>query len=86
MRLGLRLERNPVTDRALLSYELPHGGPVSCTVRDAAGREVARLLDATQAAGRHTVAWDAADAAPGVYFLELATGGTASAARLVKGR
>lgn len=83
---ALAVERNPVADRALVSYELPHGGPVSCTVYDAAGKLVARLFDGNVAAGRHAVAWDAAGAAPGIYFVELAAGGATRAARLVKAR
>ena len=83
---ALRLGRNPVFERVELSYELERSGPVSCTVYDAAGKEVARLVDGIQSAGRHDVSWDAAGAAPGIYFVELTAAGSASAARLVKAR
>lgn len=57
---------------------------MSCTVRDVAGREVARLLDGVRPAGRHSVSWDAAGVPPGVYLVELEASGAATTARLVK--
>lgn len=83
---GIRVTRNPVTERAELSWQLDRGGPVSCTVYDAAGLQVARLADEVQSAGRHSVTWDASGAAPGVYFAELDADGRASAVRMIKAR
>lgn len=85
-RPALTLERNPVADRAAVSYELSHGGSVSCVVYDAAGQQVARLLEGVQPAGRHVVEWNSANAAPGLYFIEMATGGSSSTVRVVKAR
>jgi hypothetical protein len=75
-----------VLERAELSWQLDRRGPVSCTVYDAAGLRVARLVDEVQYAGRHSVTWDASGAAPGIYFAELNAGGSASAVRMVKAR
>jgi len=47
---------------------------------------VARLFDGMLSAGRHSVAWNAAGAMPGVYLFELSAGGTTQTARLVKAR
>ena len=83
---GIRVTRNPVFERAELSYELERSGPVSCTVFDAAGMQVAHLVNGVQQAGRHSVAWDASSVAPGIYFAKLVANGAVTAARLTKTR
>ncbi|HDQ99374.1 MAG TPA: T9SS type A sorting domain-containing protein [candidate division WOR-3 bacterium] len=83
---SLAVERSHIADRAVIHYELAQGGSVRCVVRDAAGREVARLADGVQSAGRRTLAWPADDAPPGVYCVELVANGTTRTARLVKAR
>lgn len=54
---------------------LPIGGPASLMIFDPLGRRVARLLDGSQAAGRHRVAWIARSQPTGIYFARLACGG-----------
>lgn len=83
---ALSIEGNPVTDRARISYELSHRGPVRCLVYDAAGVLVDEILDGTQEPGRHSLSWSAVDAAPGLYFVQLQADGSTSTARLVKAR
>lgn len=66
---------NPFTE---IAYSLPRQAHVTLTVYDTAGREVDRLVNASQPAGRYQVRWDGTDAqgAPvrsGVYFYRLAT-------------
>ena len=66
---------NPFTE---IAYSLPRQAHVTLTVYDTAGREVDRLVSASQPAGRYQVRWDGTDAqgAPvrsGVYFYRLAT-------------
>ncbi len=64
---------NPFREQTALSYDLPAAGPVRLVVYDLMGREVATLVDALQAAGRHTVRWDAAARPPGLYLARLQT-------------
>ncbi|MBN2170542.1 MAG: hypothetical protein JW819_04375 [Candidatus Krumholzibacteriota bacterium] len=74
---------NPFNPRCSLRATLPGAGRAVLDVFDAAGRRVARPLDAVLAAGAVTVAWDAGDLPGGVYLARLrGPGGTASA-RLV---
>jgi hypothetical protein len=75
-----RLSGNPNPFRAAtdVTFQLPRAGHVRVTVYDAAGRRVRALLDAPRAAGSHALRWDGRDdghaaAAPGVYFVRLAT-------------
>ncbi len=62
---------NPVTR---IPYALPVGGPVRLTVHDALGREVARLVDGLQPAGRYAVPFDAGDLPSGLYLYRLRSG------------
>ncbi len=52
---------NPFNPSTSIRYHLPKAGRVSLTIYDLAGRVIERLLDETQAAGEHTVVWDAHD-------------------------
>jgi hypothetical protein len=47
---------------------------VKLTVTNTLGQVVATLVDETQAAGRHTVRWDAANMPSGIYYYRLAAG------------
>lgn len=46
-----------VQDAVVIPYSLRQDGPVAITVHDALGREVATVLDGTQAAGFHEALW-----------------------------
>jgi hypothetical protein len=78
-RLSLAAVRpNPSRGSMALHYVLPRTGSVRLTVVDASGRLVATLVQSTQAAGAHEVAWRGRDARgrnvrPGVYYARLAT-------------
>lgn len=70
---------NPFNPSTIIRYALPEGGPVSLTVFDIAGREVARLVNETQPAGTYQVRFDAAavrrgGVASGVYFYRVQAG------------
>nr|MBC8278458.1 T9SS type A sorting domain-containing protein [FCB group bacterium] len=62
---------NPVTT---LNYYLPEAGEVLLTIYDIQGREAARLVDGHLSSGEHTVDWNAADFASGIYFARLDNG------------
>ncbi len=59
---------------------------MSCIVYDAAGSLVARLSDGSQAAGAHSLTWNAAGVKPGIYFCKLVADGTAYMARVARVR
>jgi hypothetical protein len=65
---------NPSRGEARLTLALARPGRAEVTVFDARGRRMRTLLSGNLPAGRHTIAWDGADAsgarvAPGVYFV-----------------
>lgn len=80
----------PFRSSTLISYEIYQASPVRLTVFDAQGRSVRRLVEgATQLPGAYAVTWDGRDdggrqAAAGVYFYRLESGGNASTLRTVK--
>jgi hypothetical protein len=65
---------NPFTDETTVAYTLGEAGPVTLSVYDVLGREVATLVDGEQAAVRHEVTFDARGLAAGVYVLRLTAG------------
>ena len=77
---------NLVTSQAAISYNLPRNAQVSCAVYDAAGNVVSRLAGGAQAAGEHSLTWNAAGVKPGVYFCKLVAGNSSYTARLARVR
>lgn len=72
---------NPFTHTTTIRYDLPEASHVVLTVYDVLGKEVAKVLNRTQEAGRHYVDWDAQGSAgsalgAGIYFYELRAGST----------
>lgn len=62
---------NPVTT---IRYALPEAVDVNLVVYDILGRRVRILFDATQAAGYHSVTFDASDLPSGLYLYRLQAG------------
>jgi hypothetical protein len=87
--LDLAAFPNPSRGPATLSFSLPHAGRAALAVYDVAGRQLARVADATFSAGRHELTWDGRDdagrrVAAGVYLLRLEAGSVASTRRVVR--
>lgn len=61
---------NPVT---VISWQLAVGSRVELTVYNMRGQKVAKLVDANQSAGRHSIEWHAGNLASGVYIYCLST-------------
>ncbi|QXD16476.1 T9SS type A sorting domain-containing protein [Rhodocaloribacter litoris] len=64
---------NPFSGRTTISYVLSRPSRVELVVYDVLGRGVATLVDAWQAAGKHTVVFDVRQLPGGVYFCRLST-------------
>ncbi len=65
---------NPFNPRTTLSWQLAVGSPVKLTVYDLTGQEVTTLVNQQQPAGNHSVEFDAAGLASGVYIYRLQAG------------
>jgi hypothetical protein len=59
---------NPVTT---IAYQLPQAGKVRLSVYDTVGREVEKLVAASQSAGEHKIRFDATSLSSGIYFYRL---------------
>jgi hypothetical protein len=80
---------NPSSGPLAIDFTLPRAGAVDVRVLDVAGREVARPVAGTLAAGPHRATWNGRDlngtpAAPGVYFIRLAAHGETVTRRAVR--
>ncbi|WP_022836825.1 T9SS type A sorting domain-containing protein [Salisaeta longa] len=73
-KLRLRAYPNPARSVATLEYTLPEARPVQLVVYDVLGREVVRLVDGQQTAGRHQVQPPVERLASGMYFVRLRAG------------
>ncbi len=75
---------NPFNPLTTLSFELTRAARVRLAVYDAAGREVALLIDGARGGGTHELSWrPGPSVGSGVYYLRLETGAAAATGRLV---
>lgn len=74
---------NPFRDATTIRFMLPEASDVALSVYDALGRQVASLASGPRAAGEHTVRWNAADAATGVYVVRLQAGDVVASHRVL---
>jgi hypothetical protein len=65
---------NPFNPTTVVTYLLPVASNVKLIVYDLLGRPVATLVNERQAAGRHSVKFDAGGLSSGVYFYRLQAG------------
>jgi len=64
---------NPVRGRTAIRFTLAESAPVTLTVHDVAGRNVATVADREFTAGSHTVEWNP-DVPSGTYFCRIQAG------------
>jgi len=64
---------NPFNPSTEIAYSVPAEAHVTLKVYNLLGQEVASLVDEVKEAGRHTINWNAADQASGVYFYSMQT-------------
>jgi hypothetical protein len=65
---------NPFNPSTEITYQLPADGHILLTVHDVLGKETVSLVNGVETAGKHTVRFNAASLAGGVYFYRLQTG------------
>ena len=65
---------NPFNPSTMIKYQLPMTSEVSLKVYDILGKEVATLVNRTQAAGRYEVRFDASQLSSGVYIYRIKSG------------
>ena len=65
---------NPFNPSTEIFYTLPNDGQVTLRIYGLNGKLVDCLVDEVQAAGEHSVRWQAADLASGVYFYRVSEG------------
>jgi hypothetical protein len=64
---------NPFNPTTTIAYGLKNSGKVRLSVFDIMGKEVAVLVDGSQAAGSHQVQFNASNLSTGMYFYKLQT-------------
>lgn len=62
---------NPFNPSTTVAFSLPVAAQVSIKVSDILGREVATVLNAPRAAGKHTVQFSAGNLPSGLYFYKI---------------
>lgn len=65
---------NPFNPTTTIQYQLPEASTVQITVYDMLGRRVALLMNNEQAAGIHSISFDASALASGMYLYRLQAG------------
>ena len=74
---------NPFNPSTTIAYQVPAAGHVTLRVYDMLGREVGTLVDERQVGGSHTVLFDGARLASGVYMYRLTSGAFTETRRMV---
>lgn len=75
--LAIALEQNypnPFNPQTVITYYLPTNTEVNLSIYNVLGQKVATLVDQKQAAGQHTVKWNAKDISSGIYIYTLRVG------------
>lgn len=75
---------NPFRDATVLEYTTVQDGEVSLIVHDRMGREVARVVNGQQPAGRYRLTLDGTALPPGLYFAVLRSGEAQSVRTLLR--
>ncbi len=85
-----RVTPTPTRGAARFDYALPRAGFVRIAIVDVQGREVARLAEGTQSAGRYQATWNGTSnhgpVASGMYFVRMQAGGRTLTSRIVLSR
>jgi len=64
---------NPFNPSTTISYKLSNAKDVKLSIFNSLGQEVATLVNSRKSAGTHSVVWNAANFASGVYYYQLSS-------------
>ncbi|HMQ79415.1 MAG TPA: T9SS type A sorting domain-containing protein, partial [Ignavibacteria bacterium] len=64
---------NPFNPQTLIGFSLPKGTNVRIIVTDVSGKQVSELVNSYYVSGNHSVAYNAANLASGIYFYTITT-------------
>ena len=81
--LTLTVTPQPAVDRAVISFTLDHTESVRLEIFDAAGAQIARLIDRTLPAGRESITWNTEQVDAGVYLVRIVSHGRTSTGKVV---
>ncbi len=74
---------NPFNPATTISYTLPRAAHVTLKITDLLGREIATPVDARQEAGPHSLRFNAAGLASGVYLYQVKADGYVAARKMI---
>ena len=74
---------NPFNAATTIEYSLPEASNVKINVYDELGRSVKTLIESHQVAGRHSLIWNAAGLASGMYFYKIQAGDLAETRKML---
>lgn len=74
---------NPFNPKTVINYELPKSEYVYLTVYNSLGKEIIKLVNEQQVAGKYKVTFDASTFTSGVYFYKLETKGFSESRRMI---
>ena len=65
---------NPFNPMTNISFVMEHDNNIKLSIYDIRGREVDILANGLKGSGEHTIIWDAADFASGIYYIHITAG------------
>ncbi len=74
---------NPFNPETTIRFLIPSAGHVTLAVYDLLGRKIDTIIDHTLSAGGHSVRWNGARFASGIYFYRLTAGAFVSSHKMV---
>jgi len=77
---------NPFNPKTVISYQLPSAGKVSLNVYNLLGEKKASLVNEIQSAGKHSVSFNGAALASGIFFYRLQANGFSKIKKMVLAR
>ncbi len=79
----IRAYPNPFNANTTIEFALAEPGDIELIIYDITGARVETIRRPALEAGRHSIVWDAKEAASGVYFARMETGGFSKSVKMV---
>ncbi|MDD5571358.1 MAG: T9SS type A sorting domain-containing protein [Bacteroidales bacterium] len=71
---SLSIFPNPFSKSVFINYNLAKPGELELSIYDLTGQKISTLIKENQTAGKHSIEWNPADIAEGIYFCEFTSG------------